>query len=50
MKSKMENHEVPIYCLFKDTIAELETALTTDRHPLLVETCQRTRHIVEKYV
>jgi D-alanine-D-alanine ligase len=50
LKSKMETHDVPVNCLFKDTLAELEAALAGPRHPLLVETTERTRHIVAKYV
>ena len=50
LKSKMENHAVPVYFLFKDTIAELEEALTSPRHPLLTETQERARHITERYV
>jgi D-alanine-D-alanine ligase len=50
LKSKMETHDVPVNCLFKDTLADLETALAGPRHPLLLETEERTRHIVAKYV
>jgi D-alanine-D-alanine ligase len=50
LKSKIETHDVPVNCLFKDTLADLETALAGPRHPLLVETTERTRHIVAKYV
>ena len=50
IKSKQESHEVPVNLLFKDTIAELETALTQSRHPLLVETDEQARHITERYV
>ncbi|GAB3955864.1 hypothetical protein GCM10028805_44070 [Spirosoma harenae] len=50
IKSKLESHEIPVNLLFKDTIADLETALTQPRHPLLIETTERTRHITERYV
>ena len=50
IKSKQESHEIPVNLLFKDTIAELETALHQPRHPLLVETDERARHITERYV
>lgn len=50
IKNKTEAHEVPVYCLFKDTIAELETTLTEPRHPLLLETAERTAHITERYL
>ncbi|MEZ0487663.1 D-alanine--D-alanine ligase family protein [Fibrella aquatica] len=50
LKSKVENHEVPVYFLFKDTLTELEEALTTPRHPLLIETQERARHITERYI
>ncbi|WP_461071708.1 D-alanine--D-alanine ligase family protein [Spirosoma horti] len=50
IKSKLESHEIPVNLLFKDTIAELETALSQPRHPLLVETAERARHITERYV
>ena len=50
IKSKLESHEIPVNLLFKDTIEELETALSQPRHPLLVETDERARHITERYV
>ncbi|RYF59680.1 MAG: D-alanine--D-alanine ligase, partial [Cytophagaceae bacterium] len=50
LKSKMETYEVPVYFLFKDTLADLEEALTTPRHPLLIETQERARHITDRYV
>ena len=50
IKDKTESHEVPVYLLFKDTIAELETALSQPRHPLVVETSERAAHITERYV
>ncbi|AQG79553.1 D-alanine--D-alanine ligase family protein [Spirosoma montaniterrae] len=50
IKNKTESHEVPVYCLFKETIAELEATLTQPRHPLLVETTERTAHITERYL
>ncbi|WP_461131742.1 D-alanine--D-alanine ligase family protein [Spirosoma aerophilum] len=50
IKSKLESHEIPVNLLFKDTIAELETALSQPRHPLLVETTEQARHITERYV
>ncbi|GAB4041209.1 D-alanine--D-alanine ligase family protein [Spirosoma gilvum] len=50
IKSKLEAHEIPVNLLFKETIAELETALSQPRHPLLIETTERTRHITERYI
>lgn len=50
IKSKQESHGIPVNLLFKDTIAELETALSQPRHPLLVETDEQARHITERYV
>ena len=50
IKSKLESHEIPVNLLFKDTIAELETALSEPRHPLLIETAEHARHITERYV
>lgn len=50
IKNKLESHEIPVNLLFKDTIAELEIALSQPRHPLLVETAERARHITERYV
>lgn len=50
IKSKQESHEIPVNLLFKDTLAELETALTQPRHPLLVETYVQARHVTERYV
>ena len=50
IKSKLESHEIPVCLLFKETIAELEAALSRQRHPLLVETAQQARHITERYV
>ena len=50
IKSKQEAYEIPVNLLFKDTIAELETALSQPRHPLLVETAEHARHITERYV
>lgn len=44
-----QSHSIPVNCLFKETITELETALSQPRHPLLVETTERTRHITERY-
>ncbi|QKZ12873.1 D-alanine--D-alanine ligase [Spirosoma sp. KUDC1026] len=45
-----ETIDIPVNLLFKDTIAELETALNQPRHPLLVETSELTAHITERYV
>ena len=50
IKSKQESYEISVNLLFKDTIAELETALNQPRHPLLVETDEHARHITERYV
>ncbi|MBD2701318.1 D-alanine--D-alanine ligase [Spirosoma sp. BT702] len=50
IKNKEEYHEIPVNLLFKETIDELETALSQPRHPLLVETTERTAHITERYV
>lgn len=50
IKNKLESHEIPVNLLFKDTVDELETALREPRHPLLVETTERARHITERYV
>lgn len=50
IKSKQESHEIPVNLLFKDTIADLETALGQPRHPLLVETEEQARHITERYI
>jgi len=50
LKSKVENYEIPVNLLFKETIEELETALSQPRHPLLVETTEQARHITERYV
>ncbi len=41
---------IPTHLLFKETIADLQTALSEPRHPLLLETTDRARHIVERYV
>ena len=50
IKDKQESHEIPVHFLFKDSIADLETALTHPRHPLLVETYVQARHVTERYV
>ncbi|GAB4043713.1 D-alanine--D-alanine ligase family protein [Spirosoma litoris] len=50
IKSKQESHEIPVNLLFKDTVEELEMALSQPRHPLLVETAERAWHIAERYV
>ena len=50
IKNKTESHEVPVYLLFKETITELETALSQPRHPLLVETAEQAAHVTERYV
>ncbi|AUD03980.1 D-alanine--D-alanine ligase family protein [Spirosoma pollinicola] len=50
IKSKLESHEIPVNLLFKDTIAELETALSRPRHPLLVETTEQARHVTQRYI
>lgn len=50
IKSKQESYEIPVNLLFKDTIADLETALNQPRHPLLVETDEQARHVTERYV
>lgn len=50
IKNKTESHEVPVYLLFKDTIEELEKALSQPRHPLVMETMERASHITERYV
>ncbi|WP_338871542.1 D-alanine--D-alanine ligase [Spirosoma sp. SC4-14] len=50
IKSKSESYEIPVHFLFKETIVELETALRQPRHPLLVETTERTAHITARYL
>ncbi len=50
IKSKAETYEVPVYYLFKDTVAELEAALTEPRHPLILETVERSAHITGRYL
>ncbi len=50
IKNKTESHEVPVYCLFRETIVELEAALNDPRHPLLIETTERTAHITSRYI
>jgi D-alanine-D-alanine ligase len=49
-KSATETHEIPVNLLFKDTITDLDMALTTPRHPLLVETAERARSVTERYL
>lgn len=49
IKNKTESHEVPVYLLFRETIADLEAALRQPRHPLVVETAEQTKHITERY-
>ena len=49
-KNQTESHAVPVYFLFKDTIAELETALSQPRHPLLLETVEQAEHITTRYI
>ncbi|QHV97107.1 D-alanine--D-alanine ligase family protein [Spirosoma endbachense] len=50
IKGKAESHEIPLHFLFKDTIADLEAALNQPRHPLLLETAERSAHITARYV
>jgi D-alanine-D-alanine ligase len=50
IKGKAEWHEIPVHFLFKDTIADLEAALNQPRHPLLLETAERSAHITARYV
>ena len=49
IKNKTESHAIPVYLLFKETIADLEAALRQPRHPLLVETAEQAAHITERY-
>lgn len=49
-KSEGELYPVPVHFLFKDTIAELDLALNQPRHPLLIETVERTAHITSRYI
>jgi D-alanine-D-alanine ligase len=49
-KSEGELYPVPVHFLFKDTIAELDLTLNQPRHPLLIETVERTAHITSRYV
>lgn len=49
-KSEDESYLVPVHFLFKDTIAELDLALNQPRHPLLIETTERTAHITSRYI
>ncbi|MCK8492621.1 D-alanine--D-alanine ligase [Spirosoma sp. RP8] len=50
IKGKAESHEIPVYLLFKDTIVELEIALSQPRHSLLIETVEQTAHITARYI
>ncbi|GAA4401668.1 hypothetical protein GCM10023187_16060 [Nibrella viscosa] len=49
-KSKLESHELPVYLMFKDTIADLDAAQHQPRHPLVLETAERARHVVAQYL
>lgn len=42
--------ELPTNLLFKDTIADLDAALSQPRHQLLIETAERARHIAEPLI
>ena len=48
-KTVGEQHELPVYMLFKETIADLDTALSQPRHPLLIETEEQAKHVADKY-
>jgi D-alanine-D-alanine ligase len=45
-----EGQPVPVHLLVKETIADLDEALSQPRHPLILETIERTRHITERYL
>jgi D-alanine-D-alanine ligase len=49
-KGEGEEHRLPVSALFKDTIADLELALSQTRHPLLTETEERAKHIVDTLI
>ncbi len=49
-KSDAETVAIPVNLLFKDTIADLDTALTNPRHPLLIETEAQAKHITDRYL
>lgn len=48
-KSETERLILPVNLLFKETIADLDTALSQPRHPLLVETEKRAQPITQQY-
>ena len=51
IKGKQESHEIPVNLLFKDTIAELETALQSAPPSATGRDSRaRARHITERYV
>lgn len=49
-KSGFEPYNIPVNLLFKDTIVDLEAALASDRHPLLIETDERAHSITNRYL
>ena len=50
IRSEAESIDIPVNLLFKDTIAELESALSQPRHPLLVETTEQAAHVTARYI
>ncbi len=49
-KPGAEPIELPVYLLMKETVADLDAALSQPRHPLLVETEALAKHITERYL
>jgi D-alanine-D-alanine ligase len=43
-----ERYQLPVNYLFKDSIEDLMALLAQPKHPLLVETIHRTRHITAR--
>ncbi|GAB3273155.1 hypothetical protein GCM10027347_45310 [Larkinella harenae] len=49
LKTGHEQHELPLNLLFKDTVSEVQEALSQPVHPLILETRERARAITERY-
>ena len=49
-RTDAESQTLPVHLLVKETVADLDEALSQPRHPLILETIERTRHITERYL
>ena len=49
-RTDADSQPLPVHLLVKETVVDLDEALSQPRHPLILETIERTKHITDRYL